>query len=83
MHGDVGLSKRESRRCERGSLEELGEKPRTINTTRERCLLFINGLIIHSWRLGLKKRKTKKQRLKSKVESTIQTGIKMKMEMTM
>jgi hypothetical protein len=34
---------------------------------------FINGLIIHSWRLGLKKRKTKKQRLKSKVESTIQT----------
>lgn len=60
---------RESR-CWKGSLEELGEKPHTINTTRKRCLLFVNGLIIHSWRLGLKK-----QRLKSKVESIIETGI--------
>jgi hypothetical protein len=69
MHGDVGLSKRESRRCERGSLEELGEKPRTINTTRERCLLFINGLIIHSWRLGLKKKKEKQRKTKAEIES--------------
>jgi hypothetical protein len=49
---------RVSIRCERGRLKSLEKRKTAYNKhNMKRCLLFINGLIIHSWRLGRKKQK--------------------------
>lgn len=65
MHGGV----------EKGRLKSLEKNRAIINTTQKRCLFFITGLIIHSWRLGFKKTK---QRLKSKSKVYSRLGSKWK-----